>query len=265
VVRRLTVLRRRGSRRVARWAGIALEALGELGHVWRPQRHDDFGRGSGRPVVLLHGYGAPRRILHVMEHRLRKNLGVSVVSFHLPGLGGVVDATDLETEASRVACKIERLCERRGVAEIDMVGHSRGGVLARHIVASHPVGRRVRTLVTLGSPFLGSPVAVLGAIPLGFFSRSLWQLMPFSPFLRRLNRLPLPPGLRFVSIAGGADVTAPWFLCRVPLAGAAPGTVHNYVVSATSHNGLLVSRRVFTLVAAELCRPVETPRDGNRV
>jgi len=250
--RRARILRRESDRKARRFASLVLETVGQVGEVWRPLRRDDFGRGTGRPVLLLHGFGAPRRILHVLERRLRRNLGVAVMSFHLPGLGGALGGTDIESEARRLADKLERLCERHNVKELDIVGHSKGGLVARYMVSNHLVGRKVRTLITLGSPFRGAPLAILGAATLGILSKSVWQLLPFSPFLRDMRKTPVPRGMRLVSVAGSMDMVAPYLMCKANDDEADPGRVENFVVTGVGHNGLLLSRRVFKIVSETL-------------
>lgn len=252
LTRRARVFRRATSRRAQRLTNMVLEAVGEVGQVWRPIRRDDFGKGRGRPVLLLHGFGAPRRILHVLERRLRRNLGVAVMSFHLPGLGGAFGSAQIEAEAARLAEKLERLCEKHGVSELDIIGHSKGGLVARYMVSHHPVGRRVKTLVTLGSPFGGAPLAVLGVAALGLLSKSVWQLMPFSSFLRDMRRTPVPHGMRVVSIAGSLDMIAPAPMCKLRMDEADAGLVDNFVVTGVGHNGLLMSRRVFRIISDTL-------------
>ncbi|MEW5852845.1 MAG: alpha/beta fold hydrolase [Myxococcota bacterium] len=252
--RRAMALRRRGAHRVARFVSMCLEAVGELGEVWQPVRRHDFGVGQGRPVVLLHGFGAPRRILHVLERRLRNNLGVAVMSFHLPGLGGAFGKHSMEAEAARLSEKLERLCQRHNVKEFDIIGHSKGGLMARYLASSTPIGSRVRTVISLGSPFSGAPLALLGIFAIGAFSKTVWDLVPLSTFLRQMRKRKLPPHVRMVSVAGSLDTIAPAFLCRVPTDAGAPGMVHNYVINGVGHSSLLVSRRVFAIIQSELTR-----------
>jgi pimeloyl-ACP methyl ester carboxylesterase len=261
-LRRARVLSRHRARKAGRFVGMVLEAVGQVGEVWRPLRRDDFGQGAGRPVLLLHGFAAPRRILNVLERRLRRELGVAVMSFHLPGLGGAFGGLDMEAEAARLADKLERLCQRHGVTELDIIGHSKGGLIARHMVANHAVGARVKNVVALGSPFGGAPLAVLGAAAVGLFSRSVWQLIPFSPFMRRLRRNPVPHGTRLVSIAGALDLVAPAALCKVGEQDAPPDHFENHVVGGVGHNSLLMSRRVFRLIAAALRPKVPTSTEA---
>jgi pimeloyl-ACP methyl ester carboxylesterase len=234
---------------------MLLEAVGQVGEVWQPLRRDDFGQGAGHPVLLLHGFAAPRRILHVLERRLRRELGVAVMSFHLPGMGGAFGGHAMEEEAARLAEKLERLCLRHNVTQLDIVGHSKGGLMARYMVANFPVGRRVRTLIALGSPFSGAPLAILGAAAMGVLSKSVWQLIPFSGFMRGLRQVPVPGTTRLVSIAGSMDMIAPARLCRVTENDAAAGMAVNHVVAGVGHNSLLMSRRVFRIIREELTAP----------
>ena len=68
-----------------------------------------------------------------------------------------VDTTaDIVLSGPRLLRFVEYLRDRFGVIEIDLIGHSMGGLLARTLIgeiarADHPV--RVRTLTTVGSPW----------------------------------------------------------------------------------------------------------------
>ena len=174
------------------------------------------------------------------------------MSFHLPGLGGAFGSTAIESEAARLAEKLERLCERHGVTELDIVGHSKGGLVARYMVTHFPVGKRVRTCIGLGTPFRGAPLAFLGAPTMGLLSKSIWQLTPLSPFLRQMAKTPVPHGMKLVSISGALDLIAPAVMCRLRAEEADPGLLKNHVVAGIGHNSLLMSRRVFALIVQEL-------------
>jgi len=57
-------------------------------------------------------------------------------------------------------------CERYGSQQVDLVGHSRGGLVARHallrdsaVMSAERFRRSVRTLVAIGTPHLGSRLA----------------------------------------------------------------------------------------------------------
>jgi pimeloyl-ACP methyl ester carboxylesterase len=67
----------------------------------------------------------------------------------------------------RLAAHIEQVRKETGVAQVDVIGHSLGGLVARYLVQTEG-GRLVRRLVTLGTPYLAlhnpaQELAVFGA------------------------------------------------------------------------------------------------------
>src|SRR5262249_43958684 len=54
--------------------------------------------------------------------------------------------------APRLAGRMEEVCRDTGAPRVDVVGHSLGGLVARHLVELGD-GSRIRRLVTLGSPY----------------------------------------------------------------------------------------------------------------
>ncbi len=106
--------------------------------------------------------------------------------------------------------KVERIYARNpGLGPLTIVGHSKGGLIAAYYVKKLGGWRRTRAVVTLGTPHNGTPMAYLG-LPVGFFARSLWQLYPGSPFLRRLADGPWPGEVRLVSLWSRDDGAAPF-------------------------------------------------------
>lgn len=94
---------------------------------------------------------------------------------------------------------IEDICERTGQAQVDVVGHSLGGLIARYYVQRLGGDHRVRTLVTLGTPHGGTSV-----VPLANAHPIVRQMRPGSEVLEEL-RAPAP-GCRTHFVAFWSDL-----------------------------------------------------------
>jgi hypothetical protein len=103
-------------------------------------------------------------------------------------------------------------------------------------------------VVTLGTPHRGAPAALLGALVLGFFSRAIWQMIPGSPLLRQLERLPVPTGSEIVAVASDADSLVPGAFARPALM----PRLRCAGVSGLGHVEFLTSPHSFRLVQAML-------------
>lgn len=141
------------------------------------------------PVILVHGYGGDSSMVSTLAARLEAE-GHEVVSVDLP-LAGV---GDIESSVAAVAAA----AEATRAPEVDVVGFSAGGVVARAYAASLEEGERPRVVVTLASPHHGTRVTTAaGALCTGACA----QLTPGSAFLEDLNEPDeTPPGPRYVSI-----------------------------------------------------------------
>src|SRR3989338_9456197 len=168
------------------------------------ERITDFTR-CDHHVLLLYGFGATRRSFSILERRLRKD-GFRVFSINLGGILDTFNTRCIEDLAEFVKNKIDRICDRYTLGKISIIGHSKGGLIGRYYVKRLKGYKRVKNLITLGTPHNGNPWALLGAFsPLGLFSRSVWQMVPMSPFIRRLKQGPFPKEVRFVSIYSKND------------------------------------------------------------
>ncbi|HVZ72854.1 MAG TPA: alpha/beta fold hydrolase [Polyangia bacterium] len=203
---------------------------------------------SGPPVLLIHGYLATRGSLHLLEENLSNN-GHVVLGFRF----GPINLGDIRASAELVARKVESIVAQTGVEQVDVVGHSMGGLVALYYLKRLGGARRVRRLVLLGTPTRGTWSAVFGLLtaPLGLASL---QLLPGSPFLRELAEAPLPPGVDVVSIGALRDWLAP--LSSTILDGV------RHISLPTGHTGLLIDREVADTVTSLLRGPPvdATPR-----
>jgi len=186
------------------------------------------------PVLIIHGYLATRGSLHLLETHLTDR-GLIVMSYPL----GPLNVGDIRDSAGLIARKVESIVAQTGIARVDIVGHSMGGLVGLDYLKRLGGRHRVRRLIMLGTPTQGTWSALLGLVtaPLGLASL---QLLPGSPFLRELAERPLPPGAQVVSIGAIRDWLAP--LSSTVLDGV------RHIALPTGHSGLLVDAEVAEVV-----------------
>jgi pimeloyl-ACP methyl ester carboxylesterase len=195
------------------------------------------------PVLIIHGYLATRGSLHLLEKHLTMR-GLIVMSYPLGG--PLLNIGDIRDSAGLIARKVESIVAQTGIARVDIVGHSMGGLVGLDYLKRLGGRHRVRRLVMLGTPAQGTWSALLGLVtaPLGLASL---QLLPGSPFLRELAERPLPPGADVVSIGALRDWLAP--VASTVLDGV------RHISLPTGHSGLLVDAEVAEVVVDILKAP----------
>ncbi|WP_392672149.1 esterase/lipase family protein [Streptomyces sp. LN785] len=110
------------------------------------------------PVVLLHGFIDNRSVFVLLRRSLARHGW-----HHLESLNYSPLTCDIRTAAELLGRHVEEICARTGHQEVDIVGHSLGGLIARYYVQRLGGDRRVRTLVTLGTPHGGTAVAPMAS------------------------------------------------------------------------------------------------------
>lgn len=202
-----------------------------------------------RPVLMLYGFMGTRRTFEVLERRLRRD-GYGVWSINLGGLLDVFNTRGIEECAEIVREKIERLYARFDLESLSIVGHSKGGLIGRYYIKRLGGDRRVKNLITLATPHNGSPTAYLGCATLGALSKSVWQMTPMSPFIRRLKIGAFPRNVRLVSIYSKEDRASPFPCCILEDDG--NGNTFNIEVTNTTHREFLWKRKVYEIIRSEL-------------
>ncbi|MCP3818864.1 alpha/beta fold hydrolase [Streptomyces sp. A3M-1-3] len=152
-------------------------------------------RSSGTPVVLLHGFVDNRSVFVLLRRSLTAHGRHHVESLNYSPL-----TCDIRAAADLLGRHIEEICARTGHPQIDIVGHSLGGLIARYYVQRLGGDTHVRTLVTLGTPHAGTRIApLMSAHPI------VRQMRPHSDVIEEL-REPAPNCLtRFVSFWSDLD------------------------------------------------------------
>lgn len=226
-------------------------------------RRTDFTR-CPKPVLLIYGFFGTRRSFEVLEHRLRKD-GYGVFSINLGGLFDAFNTFSIDQCAEKIRDKVERLYSRYDLGPLSIIGHSKGGLIGRYYVKRLGGDRRVQNLITLGTPHNGSPTAYVGVATLGLVARSVWQMTPMSPFIRRLKIGAFPRHVRFTSIYSKQDAAAPFPTCILEDDG--NGNIFNVEVPGISHRDFLWRRPVYNVIRKELAagfgERVDEPRRDN--
>jgi len=229
---------------------VLRDNLGSIRHVYlrgnRIVRRGDFAQLDAT-VLLRHGVLQTRNVWEVMEDRLRYD-GFGVFSFDLGGLFWTFNTRPITVLAQMVADKLERVCERYGLERFHIIGHSKGGLIARHDIQHLGGDKRTRSLITLGTPHHGTPTALLGLwVP----SRSPMDLLPGSSFVKNLRRDDFPPGVPMVSIYSKDDLVCPYW-CSVLRPRPGETLLSNIAVRGIGHTALTHDAGVYNIVRTQL-------------
>src|SRR6476619_222036 len=111
------------------------------------------------PVLIIHGYLATRGSLHLLERHLTER-GLIVMSYPL----GPLSLGDIRDSAGLIARKVESIVAQTGIARVDIVGHSMGGLVGLDYLKRLGGRHRVRRLVMLGTPTQGTWSALFGLL-----------------------------------------------------------------------------------------------------
>ncbi|MFG2119101.1 esterase/lipase family protein [Streptomyces sp. NPDC048710] len=149
----------------------------------------------GPPVVLLHGFIDNRSVFVLLRRNLARNGRQRVESLNYSPL-----TCDIRIAAELLGRHVEEICERTGNGQVDIVGHSLGGLIARYYVQCLGGDLRVRTLVTLGTPHSGTR-----AVPLASAHPIVRQMRPGSEVIEELTRPAPGCRTRFVSFWSDLD------------------------------------------------------------
>jgi pimeloyl-ACP methyl ester carboxylesterase len=127
--------------------------------------------------------------------------GYDIVEINFDGLARTVDSPRKYAEKVevRVQGMYDTLEQEYEGAEIVVVGHSMGGMVARYFVEKLGYEEEVDKILTFGSPHHGTLVAVPFALPV-IGSKGARDLSPGSQFLRTLNEPGLADGVDYCAV-----------------------------------------------------------------
>ncbi|MCK8677213.1 alpha/beta fold hydrolase [Streptomyces lichenis] len=214
-------------------------------------RHRAPGRTAGAepPAVLLHGLVDNRSVFVVLRRTLsRRGRRLECLNYSLL-------TCDIRTAAELLGRHVEEVCARSGHARIDLVGHSLGGLIARYYVQRLGGDRRVRTLVTLGTPHSGTV-----AVPPAGLHPLVRQMRPGSSVLRELAGP--APGCRTRFVGFWSDLDALMSPAETARIDHPDLTAENVRVTGIGHLALLFHPAVAAAVHEALSASPDGRSDG---
>lgn len=201
---------------------------------------DHLPRGDGHAVVLFPGLGAGERAIAPLRRHC-ETLGYLALDWGR-GVNRGPDGDDVDVFMHDLAVHVERLVDGHE-APVSLLGWSLGGIYAREVAKRIP--GRVRQVITIGSPFAGTPDATNA----GWLYRLLqWREPAIHPDVARAIRV--APPVPTTSIYSRTDGVVAWQACR-----AADGPRVENVEVDSSHLGLVWHPRVLSIVAERLSQP----------
>ena len=197
-------------------------------------------RGDGHPVVVFPGLATDRRHTAPLMSLCEK-LGYQV---HDWGRGfNTGPHGDIESWLDELSRDVEVLVAEPK-ASVSLIGWSLGGLYAREV--ARRISRRVRLVITIGTPFAGSSDGSHAGMLYRWLNGS--QALDTGPALRRMETAPPVPT---TSIYSRTDGVVAWQACLQP--GNRP-TTENVEVDG-SHCGLAWNPAVLDIVADRLAQP----------
>ncbi len=209
-------------------------------------RGEGVDRGAGEPVLLIPGFLAGDLSLGIMARWLR-TIGYRPTRARIRAN---IDCT--EKVLGRLDALLEGAAERHG-RKVSIVGHSRGGTMARVLAVRRP--DIVRGIVCLGSPLADQldvhplvrgqvrMVATLGSLGVpGLFTHGCRTGCCVEAMGEVLA--PFPEGVGFTSIFSRSDGVVAWRACLDPAA--------QQVEVGSSHVGMAVNPQAYRAIAAAL-------------
>jgi pimeloyl-ACP methyl ester carboxylesterase len=198
-------------------AGVMARYATTPSHEYAPVCDD---RGTGRPVMVLHGGGGPASVLGLSAQLA--DAGARVLTPTIPGFEGTPRPDDCRTVAD-VARRYLDLLAERDLHDVVVVGSSVGGWIAAEM-ALQDTGHRLGGIVmvnAVGIEVPGHPITDLSGLPLDRIAD--WSYADPDRF--RIDPTTLPPARQeamatnaavFADYAGTPYMHDPTLLGRLP-------------------------------------------------
>lgn len=133
-----------------RWLDSSYASYWEVRHVLAPRHPNDFADGPLAPVLLLPGVYETWQFLQPIADRLnRRGHPIHVIPTFGYNVGSI----------PAMAALAQRYLDEHDLRGVMVVAHSKGGLIAKHMMVSDDTSHRIAQLIAVNTPFGGSPLA----------------------------------------------------------------------------------------------------------
>jgi pimeloyl-ACP methyl ester carboxylesterase len=219
------------------WFFLELRVFFELIQVWFIA-FLKLPKGDGRSVIVYPGLIARDWMTWPLRYALRR------AGYDAHGWGLGMNCGPREGVLEACEAKIAQLAQSSG-RPVTLIGWSLGGLMARELAKRNPL--TVRDVITMGSPFSGSPRAN--------YAWGIYQRASGETIATAYARFDLytPPDCPVFSIYTESDGIVHWRGCTQP----SPTHVGHYRVYG-SHLGLPASFNVIRAVGMRMAQPFDS-------
>ena len=134
---------------------------------------------SDNVVILVQGYSRSVKSIALNLRDPLEKEGFNVFVFN-PGSS---INKNIEYTSKKLSQFVEKVCEKSEVSRVSFVAHSMGGLISLYYLEKLGGNKRVKKIITAGTPFQGTRVAYLG-----IYTRAARQMIPKSSFLKDLMK-----------------------------------------------------------------------------
>jgi len=183
---------------------------------------------SDTAIILIHGFGRNQMDWYWMRH-IFKGAPLYTVTLH-PAYG------TLQQLASNLnECINKKINSEAKYKKLYLVGHSMGGLVASYFAEHLDTANLTKKIITLGSPFYGTKLAVIGV------GANLEQMQPETKFLIQLRHDIANSSIEYYQVASKFDnIIYPWQSAITQ--GLAPDK--QLILDYVTHLGLMHSKAV---------------------
>jgi triacylglycerol lipase len=195
-----------------------------------PQCYFDNAVTGKPPIILIPGVRAKWHFLKFIADML------AVQGYPIY----VVEELGHNRQAIDYSAKLVReLIDEKGLNNVVIVTHSKGGLIAKYLLAFENADNRVKKVIAIATPWHGSNA--VNFLP----GKTYQELRPQSPIIARLNSQ-VAANDKIVSIFGSFDNHV-WPTASCRLAGA-----KNIQVDIYGHHKILFDKRVCDIISEEI-------------